>query len=71
MINILVVGSFVVGIAIRVPRAPVVGEALIGDSFDLGPGGKGSNQAIAAARLGAQVNLLACMVACLARFWAW
>lgn len=61
MTNIFVVGSFVVGITIRVPRAPVRGETLIGDSFDLGPGGKGTNQAIAAARMGASVNLLACV----------
>ena len=61
MPRILVVGSFVVGLTIRVPRAPVLGEGLIGDSLDLGPGGKGTNQAIAAARLGAQVDLLACI----------
>jgi ribokinase len=40
---------------------PVLGESLVGDSFDLGPGGKGTNQAIAAARLGAKVDLLACL----------
>ena len=38
-----------------------MGEALIGDLFDMGPGGKGTNQAIAAARLGAEVDLLACL----------
>lgn len=38
-----------------------MGEALIGDLFDMGPGGKGTNQAIAAARLGAKVELLACL----------
>jgi ribokinase len=43
---------------IRAPRFAVVGESLIGTDFDMGPGGKGSNQAIGAARLGAQVNLL-------------
>ena len=59
--RIFVVGSFVVGITIRVPRMPVLGEGLIGDQFDLGPGGKGTNQAIAAVRLGAEVNLLACV----------
>lgn len=61
MPSIVVAGSFVVGLTVRVPRAPVLGESLIGDSFDLGPGGKGTNQAIAAARLGAQVDLLACI----------
>ncbi len=59
--NIAVVGSFVVGLTIRVPRMPVLGEGLIGDEFDMGPGGKGTNQAIAAARLGARVQLLACV----------
>lgn len=61
MTAITVVGSFVVGITIRVPRPPVLGEGLIGDLFDLGPGGKGTNQAVAAARLGAQVSLIACV----------
>ncbi len=59
MTNIVVVGSFVVGITVRVPRMPVLGEGLIGDLFDMGPGGKGTNQAIAAARLGANVDLIA------------
>jgi len=44
---------------VRVPRMPVLGEGLIGDLFDMGPGGKGTNQAIAASRLGAQVDLVA------------
>ena len=38
-----------------------IGESLAGDSFDMGPGGKGSNQAIGAARLGADVRLLVCL----------
>ena len=59
MVNIVVVGSFVVGVTVRVPRMPVLGEGLIGDLFDMGPGGKGTNQAIAAARLGANVDLVA------------
>ncbi len=61
MPDIVVIGSFVVGLTVRVPRKPVVGEGLIGDLFDMGPGGKGANQAIAAARLGAQVDLVACV----------
>lgn len=59
--RITVVGSFVVGLTIRLPRLPVLGESLFGDEYDLGPGGKGSNQAIAAARLGADASLLACV----------
>ena len=61
MTKIFVVGSYVQGLTIRVPRRPVLGESLVGDSFDMGPGGKGTNQAIAAARLGADVHLLACL----------
>ena len=61
MVTITVVGTFAVGITIRVPRAPAVGESLIGDLFDMGPGGKGTNQAIGALRLGADVHLVACV----------
>ena len=61
MVDIVVVGSFVVGLTVRVPRAPVLGEGLIGDLFDMGPGGKGTNQAVAASRLGAKVYLVACL----------
>ncbi len=61
MTKIFIVGSYVQGLTIRVPRMPVLGESLVGDSFDMGPGGKGTNQAIAAARLGADVRLLACV----------
>jgi ribokinase len=61
MAKIVVVGSFVVGLTIRVPRMPVLGEGLIGDEFDMGPGGKGTNQAIGASRLSADVSLLACV----------
>ena len=59
--RIFVVGSYNTGLTIRVPRMPALGESLAGDSFDMGPGGKGSNQAIGAARLGADVHLLACI----------
>jgi len=50
---ITVVGSFAVGLTIRTSHMPVFGETLIGSDFDMGPGGKGSNQAVGAARLGA------------------
>ena len=59
--KIVVIGSFVVGVTVRVPRPPVLGEGLIGDLFDMGPGGKGTNQAVAAARQGADVDLVACV----------
>jgi len=56
---ITVVGSFAVGLTLRAPRFPVAGETLIGSDFDMGPGGKGSNQAVGAARLGARSHLVA------------
>jgi ribokinase len=37
---------------------PVFGETLVGSQFDMGPGGKGSNQAVAAARLGAESHFV-------------
>ena len=51
--RITVVGSFAVGMTLRTTRMPHFGETLLGADFDMGPGGKGSNQAVATARLGA------------------
>lgn len=51
---ITVVGSFAVGMTLRTMRMPIFGETLIGSDFDMGPGGKGSNQAVATSRLGAE-----------------
>ncbi len=51
---ITVVGSFAVGMTLRTARMPIFGETLLGSDFDMGPGGKGSNQAVGVARLGAQ-----------------
>jgi ribokinase len=53
---ITVVGSFAVGMTLRTTRMPIFGETLLGADFDMGPGGKGSNQAVAVARLGAQAT---------------
>lgn len=50
--GITVVGSFAVGMTLRTGRMPIFGETIIGSDFDMGPGGKGSNQAVAVARLG-------------------
>lgn len=50
---ITVVGSFAVGMTLRTTRMPVFGETLLGSDFDMGPGGKGSNQAVGTAMLGA------------------
>lgn len=56
--RIAVVGSYGVGLTMRVARTPQAGETLTGGVFSSGHGGKGSNQAVAAARLGAEVSLL-------------
>ncbi len=51
---ITVVGSFAVGMTLRTVRMPVFGETLVGSDFDMGPGGKGSNQSVGTAKLGAK-----------------
>lgn len=56
--KIAVVGSYGAGLTMRVSAAPGPGETLTGGEFSEGPGGKGSNQAVGAARLGASVSLL-------------
>jgi ribokinase len=56
--RVAVVGSYGVGLTFGVERAPAGGETLVGSSFRTDHGGKGSNQAIGAARLGAEVALL-------------
>ena len=56
--KILVLGSFVADVAFRAARLPGWGETLMVSGFALGPGGKGSNQAVAAARAGAAVQML-------------
>ena len=55
---IAIMGVFAVDLAFRVNRLPVWGETVLGSEFRLGPGGKGSNQSVAAARLGAQVYFI-------------
>ncbi len=56
--SICVVGSSNVDLTFRVPRLPRMGETLAGHGFYLDFGGKGANQAVAAARLGARVSLV-------------
>lgn len=58
MPRVSVVGSFVMDLVVRAPRRPEPGESIIGSSFGMFPGGKGANQAVAAARLGAKVNMI-------------
>jgi ribokinase len=57
--DVIVVGSFVMALTERVPRMPHVGESLVADLLDVGPGGKGTNLAVAVARQGKRVGLIA------------
>jgi ribokinase len=59
--KILVVGSANVDLVTRVPRCPKPGESLVGTSFTTVPGGKGANQGVAAARLGAETTFIGCV----------
>ena len=56
--NILVIGSSNTDMVVRTHKFPVAGETILGDEFFMTPGGKGANQAVAAARLGADVQFL-------------
>ena len=56
--KVLVLGVFVADTAYRASRMPKMGETILGNSFVLGPGGKGSNQAVAAGNLGADVTII-------------
>ena len=56
--SIVILGSFFADTTYRAARLPRMGETLQGVSFALGPGGKGSNQAVAAARLGGDVSFI-------------
>jgi ribokinase len=56
--RVTVLGSYVADLAFRIDRLPNWGETRMGHSFQLGPGGKGSNQAVAAARAGASVSFI-------------
>jgi ribokinase len=46
-------------LVVKAPRIPAVGETILGEDFIMTPGGKGANQAVAAAKLGAEVYLVA------------
>lgn len=58
MSAVAILGVFVADTAYRAARMPRMGETILGSGFALGPGGKGSNQAVAAARLGADVTFI-------------
>jgi ribokinase len=57
--HIVVVGSSNMDLVAKAPRIPVPGETLTGTDFFIAPGGKGANQAVAAAKLGANVIFVA------------
>lgn len=59
--HILVVGSLNMDLVVRMPQIPRPGETLLGGVFKTFPGGKGSNQAVAAARLGGKVTMIGCV----------
>ena len=56
--KILVVGSFVMDLIVSTSRFPNSGETVLGLDYQTAPGGKGANQAVQAARLGAQVTMV-------------
>ena len=59
--KVVVVGSLNMDLVTRASRLPRGGETLVGQSFATVPGGKGANQAVAAARLGAAVAMIGCV----------
>jgi ribokinase len=56
--RIVILGVFVADTAYRAERQPKMGETILGRSFVLGPGGKGSNQSVAAAMAGGEVHFI-------------
>jgi ribokinase len=59
--SIVVVGSSNTDMCIKTPRLPRPGETVIGGEFFMAPGGKGANQAVAAARAGGRVTFVGCV----------
>ena len=58
MSDISVLGIFVADISFSGHKIPAVGETILGNKYNVGPGGKGCNQAVAIARLGGKVNFI-------------
>ncbi|MDB5766457.1 MAG: rbsK [Collimonas fungivorans] len=56
--GVAILGIYVADLAFRASHMPGVGQTIAGSGFAMGPGGKGSNQAVAAARAGAQVSFI-------------
>lgn len=59
--RVLVVGSLNMDLVVRTQALPGPGQTVAGANFATAPGGKGANQAVAAARLGAQVSMVGCV----------
>ena len=59
--RILVVGSFVMDVIATTEKIPASAQTVYGKSFHMAPGGKGANQALQCARLGAQVTMMGCV----------
>lgn len=59
--RITVVGSLNMDFVVTTPRIPIPGETVLGSRFSTIPGGKGNNQAVACARLGADVTFIGCV----------
>ncbi len=56
--DVIILGIYASDLAFKAPRLPKTGETLIGSAFSMGPGGKGANQAVAAARAGASTAFI-------------
>ena len=56
--GVTILGIYAADLAFTAKRQPVMGETLLGSRFAMGPGGKGSNQSVAAARAGAKVTFI-------------
>jgi len=59
--RITVVGSLNMDLVVTTPKVPAMGETILGSGFMTAPGGKGANQAVAAARLGGNVAMVGCV----------
>src|SRR2546421_11346194 len=59
--QVTVLGSLNMDISVTVPRLPEPGATVLGSAARFTPGGKGANQAVAAARLGADVRMAGCV----------
>lgn len=61
MAKVCVIGSCSMDLVVTSTKRPLAGETVLGEGFSTVPGGKGANQAVAAARLGAEVAMVGCV----------